>query len=66
MKINFSKLTYLFVFLISLSNCTKVDPTTGEKVLIETDAKKKAEAEARKGGGIFGDIGKRNSSDWQK
>jgi hypothetical protein len=62
MKINFSKLTYLFFFLIILSNCTKVDPTTGEKVLIETDAKKKAEAEARKGGGIFGDIGKRNSN----
>ena len=62
MKINFSKLTYLFVFLIILSNCAKVDPTTGEKVLIETDAKKKAEEEARKGGGIFGDIGKRNSN----
>ena len=61
-KINFSKLTYLFVFLIILSNCTKVDSTTGEKVLIETDAKKRAEAEARKGGGIFGDIGKRNSN----
>jgi len=62
MKINFSKLTYLFVFLIILSNCTKVDSTTGEKVLIETDAKKRAEIEARKGGGIFGDIGKRNSN----
>jgi hypothetical protein len=62
MKINFSKLTYLFVFLIILSNCAKVDPTTGEKVLIETDAKKKAEEAARKGGGIFGDIGKRNSN----
>ena len=56
MKINFSKLTYLFVFLIILSNCTKVDPTTGEKVLIETDAKKKAEEEARKGGGIFAEF----------
>jgi len=62
MKINFTKLTYLFVFLIILSNCTKVDPTTGEKVLIETDAKKRAEIEARKGGGIFGDIGKRSSN----
>ncbi len=62
MKINFSKLTYLFVFLIILSNCAKVDPTTGEKVLIETDAKKRAEIEARKGGGIFGDIGKRSSN----
>jgi hypothetical protein len=62
MKINFTKLTYLFVFLIILSNCTKVDPATGEKVLIETDAKKRAEIEARKGGGIFGDIGKRSSN----
>jgi hypothetical protein len=62
MKINFSKLTYLFVFLIILSNCAKVDPSTGEKVLIETDAKKKAEEVARKGGGIFGDIGKKSSN----
>jgi hypothetical protein len=62
MRINFSKLTYLFVFIIIFSNCAKVDPTTGEKVLIETDAKRKAEEEARKGGGIFGDIGKRNSN----
>jgi hypothetical protein len=62
MKINFSKLTYLFAFLIILNNCAKVDPTTGEKVLIETDAKKRAEIEARKGGGIFGDIGKRSSN----
>jgi hypothetical protein len=62
MKINFSKLTYLSIFLIILSNCAKVDPSTGEKVLIETDAKKRAEEAARKGGGIFGDIGKRSSN----
>ena len=62
MKISLSKFTYLLVFLIILNNCTKIDPTTGEKVLIETDAKKRAEEAARKGGGIFGDIGKRNSN----
>jgi hypothetical protein len=62
MKISLSKLTYLFVFLIILNNCAKTDPTSGEKVLIETDAKKRAEEVARRGGGIFGDIGKRNSN----
>jgi len=62
MKISLSKFTYLLLFLIILNNCAKIDPTTGEKVLIETDAKKKAEEAARKGGGIFGDIGKRNSN----
>ena len=53
MKISFLPLVF---FIILLSNCAKKEPTTDEKVLIETDASKKAREFANKGGGIFGDI----------
>jgi hypothetical protein len=39
-------------------SCSKTDPTTGEKVLIEVDPDKKAKEFRDKGGGIFGDINK--------
>ena len=52
-KIFFSLLVYLFIL-----NCTKTDPVTGEKILIEPDPQKKAREFADKGGGIFGDINK--------
>jgi hypothetical protein len=39
-------------------NCSKTDPSTGEKVLIEVDPDKKAREFRDKGGGIFGDINK--------
>ena len=38
-------------------NCAKVDPVTGEKVIIEPDTRKKAREFADKEGGIFGDLG---------
>jgi hypothetical protein len=40
-----------------LFNCAKVDPVTGEKVLIEPDTRKKSREFADKGGGILGDLG---------
>jgi hypothetical protein len=40
-----------------LFNCSKVDPVTGEKVLIEPDTRKKSREFADKGGGILGDLG---------
>ena len=46
------------LFLILLTNCTKTDSVTGEKVLIEPNPDKKAREFADKGGGIFGDINK--------
>ena len=51
---------YLKIFLIFffISNCSKTDPTTGEKVLIEPNPEKKAREFSDKGGGIFGDINK--------
>jgi hypothetical protein len=39
-------------------SCSKTDPVTGEKVLIEVDPDKKAREFRDKGGGIFGDINK--------
>jgi hypothetical protein len=44
----------LLAFFINA--CAKIDPTTGEKVLIEPNPQKKAKDFADKGGGIFGDI----------
>ena len=50
------KLIILIIFAI-LTNCGgSTDPVTGEKVLIEPNADKRARQAADKGGGIFGDI----------
>jgi hypothetical protein len=54
----------LFLFLsllVFLSNCAKTDPVTGEKVLVETDTRKKSRDFVDKQGGLFGDIGKSSS-----
>jgi hypothetical protein len=57
----FTKLvTYLVVSLL-LGNCAKVDPITGEKILIDPNADRKATAFRDKGGGLFGDIGNKKS-----
>ena len=63
---NFSdkRLIHLFIFLpllFFLSNCAKTDPITGEKVLVETDTRKKSREFVDKQGGLFGDIGKSSS-----
>jgi hypothetical protein len=47
------------LFLLLTINCTKNDPVTGEKILIEPNAEKRAREFADKGGGIFGDINKK-------
>jgi len=60
-KINFSLLV-LLVFLLILTNCSKKEGASDEKVLIETNPDKKAREFVDKGGGIFGDIGKRSGS----
>ena len=49
----------LFILLFFLIiGCSKIDPATGEKILIEQDGFKKARESADKGGGIFGTLGK--------
>ena len=46
------------VFLVSLLifNCAKVDPVTGEKVLIDPNEKNRAREAANKDGGLLGDV----------
>ena len=53
---------FLSILVIALNQCAKIDPITGEKVLEETDTKKKAEQFRDKQGGIFGAIGQSKSS----
>jgi hypothetical protein len=48
--------------IVGLTQCSKIDPVSGEKVLIETDSKKKAEQSRDSQGGIFGAIGQNKSS----
>lgn len=60
------KITYLIFFLLLpglfIFSCAKIDPVTGEKILIEQDPRKKARDFADKDGGILGGIGIGNKS----
>jgi hypothetical protein len=62
-----SKITILIlktILLFALFNCSsKTDSVTGEKVLIEPNPQTKAKQFADKGGGIFGDINNKKSSE---
>ena len=51
-------LSFLLVISFLLNNCAKVDPVTGEKILIETDPRVKSKEFVEKQGGLFGNIGK--------
>ena len=53
---NFTSLTLNILLITLLFNCTKTDPATGEKVLMEVDPKKRAEKAVEQGGGIFGNV----------
>ena len=56
---NFIKYMILLPFLIFFFiGCAKVDPVTGEKIIIEPSADKRAAEYRDKGGGLFGDINK--------
>jgi len=57
----FRKLNLIFLSLSLLTACAKNDPATGEKIIIEPDASKKAREFAEKGGGLFGNINKAGS-----
>jgi hypothetical protein len=58
---NLIKYINLLTVLVILSNCSKVDPVTNDKVM-EIDPVKRARENAASGGGLFGDIGKQKSS----
>ena len=53
----FTKLATYLVLALLIVNCSKVDPITGEKILIDPNADRKATAFRDQGGGIFGNIG---------
>ena len=55
-SMNFKKTLILWLFLIFIYNCSKIDPVTGEKVIIDPNPVRRAEAERDKSGGIFGAI----------
>jgi hypothetical protein len=57
-----NKIVKFLIFSILIVGCQKTDPTTGEKILIETDPFKKAREAADRGGGIFGDINRINKN----
>jgi hypothetical protein len=54
----FKKILLSLIFSSMLLGCSKTDPVTGEKIIIEVDPDKKAREFRDKGGGIFGDINK--------
>jgi hypothetical protein len=56
MKLIKNKVFLLFLLLFFTNNCAKIDPVTGEKILIEPNSKIKAENAAKDGKGLFGDI----------
>ena len=49
------KTRFLLIFLFLLQ-CAKVDPITGEKILIDPDTRKKSREMVDKQGGLFGEI----------
>ena len=56
------KYCFILLFLLTFfTHCAKVDPVTGEKVLVETDTRKKSREFVDKQGGLFGEIGKGSS-----
>lgn len=53
---------FIIIFLlILLNNCSKSDPTTGEKILIETNERARARDFVDKQGGLFGSLGQSKS-----
>jgi hypothetical protein len=53
---------FLLLTIFLLNHCAKVDPVTGEKVLIDPDTRKKSREFVDKQGGLFGDIGGKNKN----
>ena len=61
--INLLKKSVLLTFICLASyQCAKVDPVTGEKIIINPNPKEKAEEFVKKEGGLFSDITKNKGS----
>ena len=57
-QFNLKKFSLFAFFIITFFGCAKIDPVTGEKIIIEPNPAKRAEAYRDQGGGLFGDISK--------
>ena len=53
---------FLTIISILLTNCAKKDEVTGETIVIEPNIREKAARNAEKGGGIFGNLNTKGSS----
>ena len=67
LKLNLTLIRHIFLFflltlIVFLSSCSSKKGVDGEKELIEVNPDKKASDFRDKGGGIFGDIGKKSGS----
>jgi hypothetical protein len=60
MKFNIFRFSFVLLIIL-ISHCAKIDPVTGEKVIIEPDTRKKSREFVDKQGGLFGDITKEKS-----
>ena len=58
-KINNNYHYIIILTLFCLISCAKIDPITGEKVIIEPNATKKQQEYMEKQGGLFGGYGKK-------
>ena len=56
------KICYFIIISLFFFSCSRKDPATNEKVLIEPNPEIKAKEFALKGGGIFGDINNQKKS----
>lgn len=56
------KLTFIIVLIFSNHQCAKIDPVTGEKIIINPNPREKAEEFVKKEGGLFSDITNRNKN----
>ena len=60
---NLLRKSILLTFLcLAVYQCAKIDPVTGEKIIINPNPKEKAEAFRDKSGGLFGEIMKKSDS----
>ena len=50
------KISSIFLIFLFVLSCSKVDPVTNEKILIDPNEKNRAREAARKDGGLLGDV----------
>ena len=54
----FNRKYLVFVIIFLIVGCSKTDPVTGEKIIIDPNPERRAAKVRDEGGGIFGDINK--------